>query len=129
VARSQTRALSVNLYSDSKKLEQLLPLYLRYLEKAGLAFAHPYLLRHYPGCTFRGWLMLEFAGGRVWQLEGETVTLDARSVRSLRSVQAAHGISAGHACDREQGDLCRARRDDLYAGYVFTHGFCQSRGR
>jgi hypothetical protein len=95
------RALSIRLYRDSKRLEELAsllgPLIARaaaeHPESAALGFPE----RIYPEAAIAGAVELEFTDGRVWPLSFSPIVLSLAVVGDLRSIRARSG---GGSTDR-----------------------------
>ncbi len=83
------RALSVRLFSDSKRIETLLrPLDAATRAAAGLRASDLLgLSRSYPEATIALCGTLQFGDGRSWRLNGETITLPPATINALEALR------------------------------------------
>ena len=90
--RLPIRALSIRLYSDSKRLESLISAFrsvgtsLR-TAGAGVSFAERFPRRSYPEAAVAGRVALVFRDGAVWSLEGRAVSLGWSAAFDLDAIR------------------------------------------
>ena len=80
------RALSVKLFSNSKRIEELIPLLQFILKRVDDPGEYSSLTRSYPECAIKGRLRLTFDDAREWVLSDEAVSLSLESALHVRLI-------------------------------------------
>jgi len=116
------RALSVKMFSDSKRIEQLLPRLSSVLSRIGKNDTLKGLERSYPECTIKGFFFVEFQDGRTWELHGDTVSFSVDTARSIKRIRPYENYSAAVCSVENKETFYRIGGIDQFAGYIFCSG-------
>lgn len=120
------RALSVRLYNNSKRLENILRpadeisrLVLGYSISRELGLA-----RRYPETTLAGNIVLEFTDGRCWDLAGHAVTMPLATARQVGRVLNGSGNVLHHVLSVENKETFHVLSAGLkgFDGLLYTGG-------
>jgi hypothetical protein len=126
--RLPIRALSIRLYSDSKRLEDLISTF-RFVRTslnaagADASFAELFPLRSYPEVAVAGRVSLVFREGAVWSLEGRAVSLSLSAVGDLDGIRPKAGVPSPRALTVENKETFHAFvREPFGFGIVICTG-------
>jgi hypothetical protein len=116
------RALSVKLFSDSKRIEQLLPKFISVVSRIGKGDALKGLERSYPECMIKGNFLVEFRDGRTWEIRGDIVSFSAETAKSIASIHALENNPAAVCSIENKETFYHIGGLDQFGGYIFCHG-------
>ena len=116
------RALSVKLFSNSKRIEQLLPHLTALCKSIGGESAVESLKRSFPECMIKGNLVIEFSDGRIWRLCGEAVSFSLESAQKIIKITGSEPAMKKMVSIENKETFYHIDNPDLFCGYIFCHG-------
>jgi hypothetical protein len=120
------RALSVRLFSDSKRIEKLLPALSRASARLDIPEMKERLERSYPECSIKGNILIEFTDGRTWTLDGDIVTLTPGIIDKIKSIVPSDEYPTALCSIENKETFYHIGGIPCFAGYIYCGGHLNS---